>query len=65
MSEQENQRTSGNVSRRRVLQASGAPAVITVAFAGSSSAHNPSEIRFCSCSQICVQGKDEIKEQSG
>ena len=56
MSEQENQRTSGKVSRRRVLQASGATALAGVALVGSASAHKPHEIRFCGCSRICVHG---------
>lgn len=58
MNEQANQRKSGNVSRRRVLQASAVTAIGGMTLVGNVSAHKPFEIRFCGCSRICVHGKD-------
>lgn len=43
-----------SIDRRQVLQATGAAALGTVALSGPATAHPPAEIRFCGCSEVCV-----------
>lgn len=51
--------TDGTIDRRAVLRLTGSAAVAGVAFAGTASAHEPKEIRFCGCSQVCVDNDGE------
>lgn len=42
------------IDRRTVLKMTGSAVVAATAAAGTASAHPPDEIRFCGCSQVCV-----------
>lgn len=47
------------IERRELLKAAGAGAVGVAALSGSASAHAPTEIRFCGCSQVCVERSED------
>jgi len=47
--------TDVSIDRRTLLKASGETAIGLTAFSGMASASPPTEIRFCGCSQVCVQ----------